>query len=44
MTTKLAHCAPVPGTMGHRVGHNKYIEILRILLYPIYIFFNITNK
>jgi len=26
------------GTMGHWVGHNKYIEILRILLHLIFMY------
>jgi len=38
MTKKLAHCTLVPGTMGQLLGHNKYIEILRILLYLIFIY------
>jgi len=28
MRKKTAHCAPVQGTMGHWVGHKKYIETL----------------
>jgi len=35
---KSAHCALVPGTMGHWVGHNKYVETLLILLHLIFIY------
>jgi len=38
MVKKLAHCAPVTYTMGHWVGHNKYIETLQILLHLIFIY------
>jgi len=31
------------GTMGHWVGHNKYIETLRILLHLIFIFYLILQ-
>jgi len=38
MTTELAPCALYRGTMRHWVGHNKYIEILHILLHLIFIY------
>jgi len=37
MLKKLAHCAPVLGTMDHWVKPNKYIESLLIWFHVIFI-------